>query len=98
MKREICCQKCAEQWREALGWTKEITPGKYPGFNQHNEGMRQVEGVANFDMTCDGCGNEITGDAPAVAVSIYSKSTPYFEWEGEYITAGKTSEGESAPC
>ena len=83
MKREICCPKCAEHWRQTTTWAT----GKYPNFNDYNEGMRQVAGKAAFDMTCDGCGDELEQNSPATAVSIYSKTTPYFEWEAGYIDA-----------
>lgn len=91
MKREICCPTCAEHWRVSMRWTKGRTPGKFPGFNENGEGMRQVSGKADIGCTCDGCGKDIETGEAAVAVSIYSKGAPYFEWEGEFIDTSVTA-------
>jgi hypothetical protein len=47
--------------------------------------MRQVDGEARVDAVCDGCGEDLPASSKATAVSLYSESIPYFEWEGNFI-------------
>lgn len=86
MKREICCPACAKTWRKVMRWDRAADPaGKFPGFNEDGEGMRQVEGTTTREFLCDGCGGDLPAGSQATAVSLYSVSAPYSPWESEFI-------------
>ena len=78
MKREICCPECAGKWRDTLGMQR-------PGDIGESGALRAKPGIARGNYMCDGCGVEIMQGTAAVAVSLSTESTPYFEWESDYI-------------
>lgn len=88
MKREVCCEKCARDWLRGNG-IKVSANGTVPVEQvfalAEGETIKQVRGPLLHDARCDGCNAEMDEGAPAVAVSLYSRSIPYFEWEAEHV-------------
>jgi len=76
MKREIVCRGCSEPWVRCIG--------KYPG-----EYIKVVHGTLKLEAICDGCNAELNTGNPASAVSVWTDSIPYFQWEHEYLVEMK---------
>lgn len=72
MKREICCADCADGWEGYMGM--------FPG-----EEVKLVAGTALQNLMCDGCGQIIEANHPAIAVSVSTEASPYYEWEHNYL-------------
>lgn len=84
MKREIVCgEDCSPHFDY-----KFVTDDKgnsfianpYPG-----EYCRKVAGYAYRYFRCDMCNKQIRPGDACIAVSIYTDSNPYFEWEHDYV-------------
>jgi hypothetical protein len=89
VKREICCDGCARSWLRTNGI--RVSPdGTVPASKAFEladgETIKQVRGPLTQGAMCDGCGTELPVGTVAVAVSLYSRSLPYFAWEDEFIT------------
>lgn len=72
MKREINCKDCAKYW--------DSMSGKYTG-----EEIYIKEGKLRFPVRCDGCGTNLAMFSQAFTISIWTDSSPYSSWEGQYL-------------
>ena len=79
MKRSIICPSCNKKHPNLFA----SNDSRYPG-----EHIKNVEGEALFDMTCDFCGKPIGEGFPCTANSIWADHSPnpYYPWESEYIS------------
>ena len=73
MKREILCTKCRMSLIGKIG--------EYLG-----EGHKSISGKSRVDCYCDHCLATIRVGYKCYALSIWSTRSPYYEWEGEYIS------------
>lgn len=81
MKREILCIECAGKMHRRL-----ISDNPYLG-----EYVKFVHGNAKGGYRCDLCGGDIETGKLCCAFTIYTNRTPYFAWEGEFISIEKAS-------
>lgn len=93
MKREICCDECARDWLRTNGirTTNGTVPESKVFEIAEGETIKQVRGPLTVSVMCDGCNAELPAGTVAVAVSLYSRSIPYFAWEGEFIAREKAT-------
>ncbi len=91
MKREICCRKCADDWRRTMG--PHAGDSAIDAAQRAEERLKIVSGEALRPCVCDGCNRAIEPGEQCYAVSLYTAETiPYFEWEDGYILVGETPE------
>lgn len=98
MKREINCPQCADAWKRHCGIKlgEPVTLSLVMAIAE-GESMKQVRGTARGSYMCDGCGAAIERGDDAVAVTIFSDSIPYSEWESNYIFQSTGSGNASSP-
>lgn len=75
MKREILCEKCAENKKKLFP-----SPDPYPGGH-----VRFVDGKAKFYNLCDDCMMPLPSGTKITAVTIFTDTRPYHEWESGYL-------------
>lgn len=72
MKREVCCDGCANDWR---------CLGAFPG-----EELKIVSGRLKTGAFCDGCNHAFLPGEAAHCVSVFTSRNPYFRWEHDFLS------------
>lgn len=88
MKRGINCLDCAKIWKKVSGVKLDSNPLDIALQHSQNEGVKQVAGKLNRHCLCDCCSRKLVIGESVIAVSVYSDSSPYYEWESEFIANG----------
>lgn len=83
VKREICCDSCADAWRKLRGNASDTVSVFEVG-----ESIRIVTGKARGSYRCDCCNAELSQGSQVNAVSVLAPGQDYFRWEGDYIEVG----------
>lgn len=83
MKREVCCDKCAERWGAA---------GKRP----HGEEVKKLAGAAKGPFVCDGCAVPLEEGSLVTCVSVLARDQQYQPWEHNFVDTDPSFEDDSA--